>query len=372
MKIIQVLAIVFLVSIIGGCCGVGSIQDLKTITLPSARTPAATIYLIGDAGEVSGSATVLRQVKQDIDTMLDSSATQPEIGIIFLGDNIYPEGLREQDLAAIDAQLGILYNMPVKGWFVPGNHDWAREGPEGFTRILAQGAYINSVVENSGGKINAELLPSGGRPGPAVRNIGDLVTVVFLDSQWWLHTYSRGVTVEDAQKMRTAAVDSLHSILTKAGDTPVIIAAHHPLRTRGEHNKNTWYDRFFLTRHQDTNDKLYRSYIHDLHSVFQSFENNPQIYAAGHDHSLQVFDGAPDYVSGVTLVSGSGSKLTKVSHDSDLHFFAGKGNAEKGFMRVNVYDDKSLDIMVFTENNDGSSDGHLYQPAALRYIWPNP
>src|SRR5439155_1573469 len=62
------------------------------------------------------------------------------------------------------------------------NHDWDRHGPGGWDAVRREERFIAAA-----GGTGAALLPAGGCPGPAVVDVGKVVRLVALDTQWWLH-----------------------------------------------------------------------------------------------------------------------------------------------------------------------------------------
>ena len=111
---------------------------------------------------------------------------------------------------------------------------------------------------------------------------------------------------------------------------------------------------WFLPLHQDLPNPRYQKMRNALVKLFQKFPQQPLLYAAGHDHSLQVFDGAPFGVAGLVLVSGAGSKLSKVEEDPSLLFAAGRSQGEMGYMKIEFFAAGSDYLKVFT---DGTRQG---------------
>ena len=70
----------------------------------------------------------------------------------------------------------------AQGILVPGNHDWDRQGRDGWNAIRRQ----DSLVRQFGGD-DVRLLPHGGCPGPEVVDLGEHVRLIALDSEWWIH-----------------------------------------------------------------------------------------------------------------------------------------------------------------------------------------
>jgi hypothetical protein len=89
--------------------------------------------------------------------------------------------------------------------------------------------------------------------------------------------------------------------------------------------------------------------IQNIMSAFN--ENEPLIYAAGHDHDMQVleFGGAPRYM----LVSGSGiyGHVSGVGTGGPARY----AKAESGFMRLRSWADGRLHLTVFTIDHNAQA-----------------
>src|SRR2546426_5906653 len=81
----------------------------------------------------------------------------------------------------LSAQLRVLGASGARGIFVPGNHDWDRQGPGGWDAIRRQERFIAAV-----GDTGSALLPAGGCPGPALVDVGEGVRVLGLRTPWGL------------------------------------------------------------------------------------------------------------------------------------------------------------------------------------------
>lgn len=135
------------------------------------------IFLIGDAGELeNGHIPVIDWLKTNVDWNDDKNLA------IFLGDNIYPEGLPLEGApgyaeakTSLDYQLDLLRDKRSKGYFILGNHDWMAGKSGGWQRALNQVTYINSLQQP-----NLVAYPSNGCPGPVTVEVSDKVVVSTL------------------------------------------------------------------------------------------------------------------------------------------------------------------------------------------------
>ena len=293
--------------------------------------------------------------------------------VVFLGDNAYPEGLtearRDDAQRRLERQVQVVEDTPAEAIFIPGNHDWADGGPDGLTALRAQEAFLRG---------RARFLPANGCPGPALVDVPAVeprVRVVALDTQWWLHDWSRP-TDGCTPGTEAQVVEVLRAALET--DLPVVVAAHHPLATHGPHGGFfDWRAHLFpltalarwlwvplpgvgslypLSRRaappdQDLRADENREMRDALAAAFlDGAGRGPLLYAAGHEHSLQVLrSDIVDYV----LVSGAGSraKITPVASGPDTVF----AHEHAGFMALDVAPE-AIRLSVVEPVADGSSD----------------
>jgi hypothetical protein len=211
------------------------------------------------------------------------------------------------------------------GYFVLGNHDWARHGKNGWEAALRQEAFIDSA---GGGSVS--LRPGGGCPGPCVVDLGRRLRLVLLDTQWWLHGGPKPTdpTSNCSADAEPEIVDSLRAAINSAAGRLVVVAAHHPLVSGGEHGGHFgWENHLFPLRSiapwlwiplplagslypaarqegissQDLASRRYQRLIAAFRRAFADAQ--PALYASGHEHNLQVIAGGP---ARLELVSGGG------------------------------------------------------------------
>lgn len=349
-------------------CGVSTATEGEPVPLPSPAEIATSLFLIGDAGAPALDEPVLTALTAQVRAAPDTTV------IVFLGDNIYPSGLPDSGtFGRAEAERRLLAQVEVAtatgrpAYFVPGNHDWDYMGPDGWDAVRRQQAFIARH-----GRPWARLLPEGGCPGPATVDVGTWVRLVLLDTQWWLHHYTRPLHPDsdcptDAPQ---EIMDSLAAAIGSAGGRRVVVAGHHPLASGGRHGGYFgWQAHIFPLRafkswlwvplpiigsfiplarqqgatEQDLSGSLNQRMRRSFEAVFERYQ--PLVYAAGHDHDLQVIDGG-DGTARHLLVSGSGiyGHVTSVIPRPGTKFAA----SESGFMRIDVLADGRVRLGVLS------------------------
>ena len=309
-----------------------------------------------------------------------AAASAPHAVIVFLGDNVYPSGMPDSGAptrAAAERRLmqalRVVRASGARGLLVPGNHDWDSMQPGGWNAVLRQERFIAAA---GGGPA---LLPAGGCPGPAVVDIGAVVRLVALDSQWWLQDGPKpaGPTSSCPAATEGAVIDSVRAALRAAGKRAVVVVAHHPPESGGVHGGHFgWQDHIFPLRNikswlwiplpiigsvypiaraegissQDIPSHAYTRMRVALDSAFAGAPAPPLIYAAGHEHTLQVIAGTSTrYV----LVSGTGTfgHFDRVTALDSTRF----ARSASGFMRVEFLHDGRARLGVIIVDRAGSA-----------------
>ncbi len=306
------------------------------------------VYLVGDAGKMH--YPYAESLKAELADTASSSV------VIFLGDNIYPQGLpaagrgRAKAESTLRAQLALAGDGRVPTYFIPGNHDWAQGRPRGWRHVLAQQAWLDSLHHS-----NVHWLPRDGCPGPAEVALDAHTTLLLLDTQWFLHPWEKPAGEESACEAQTPddVFAALEDALRRNAHRQVVVVAHHPIITYGEHGgRFTWKDHLFpLTAWNDrlliplpgvgSLYPLYRSLFGNIqdvaHPTYRAMavrlrlllEQYPgTIYAAGHEHTLQLSQ--RDSVAYV--VSGSGAKTSAVAHGQYARFVSPR----QGYVRLTL------------------------------------
>lgn len=303
--------------------------------------------------------------------------SNPNSAIIFLGDNIYPQGLetlsksekkRNHSTKKMLAQIEPLKSYKGQVYFVPGNHDWKQGKWQGLKYIKEEARFVEDYFKSTSVANRNEhtFIPQDGLPGPHSIMLTDSIRLIAIDTQWWLQSQFFHKTPKPAGLNRKQTTEqfykSLDSLLWKAtvNKEKVIIAAHHPMFTNGHHSNrreplrsliNYTPLQFFgligLNRMlvQDIPQPRYNKMKKKLLAAFNKYEG--LIVVAGHEHMLQYFKDEKNF----HIVSGSGSKR---SHINKTRYKAGFMNDEEnGFFRLDFFNDRTIKAKVFGSETGG-------------------
>lgn len=292
--------------------------------------PAFRLVLIGDAGAPEPEDPTLALLGRWADAHPERTT------VVFLGDNIYPAGLRRD---AIERGERILRQQidatRAPKIFLPGNHDWGLSWNRPYEpgALARQQAFMDAHAEHG-----VSFAPRDGCPGPVAVELldpgGEIaggLTLLLLDLHWWL--------LEETERPVCEPIDSTMDFIAALRDElatrrhqNVIIAAHHPIRSGGPHGGYTrgfWRDlgialfyRFYAV--QDLVEPSYREAVGLISEV--ASESPPLAMVGGHDHSLQIIDGGDE--ARLVVVSGAATKVSRVTRIPGTLF----AHAHRGFV----------------------------------------
>ncbi|GAA4271958.1 metallophosphoesterase [Aquimarina gracilis] len=322
-----------------------------------------TFYLIGDAGYANaGQSTpaLLALRKYLNDNKQKGNYT------IFLGDNIYPDGMPKKDKKdraiaehRLDAQIEAVQDFEGQVYFIPGNHDWYNEGLKGLER---EEKYFEDKLDDK--KL---LKPKTGCALESIE-ISKNIQLIILDSQWYLEDWDKHPTINDncpEIKTREAMLLEVESEFKKNQNKTILFALHHPLYTNGVHG-----GQYAPVKHlypsqkkiplpvlgslamqirtagaistQDNQNKQYKSLVRRLETLAKGAERI--IFASGHEHSLQYIE----HEGIKQIVSGAGAKNSYATLSNDGLFAYGG----QGFARLDIYKDGSSWVSYFESKNN--------------------
>jgi hypothetical protein len=228
-----------------------------------------------------------------------------------------------------------------RGFFVAGNHDWGNlYGLEGLRRIRNQ----EQMLDAYGNRPRVDLYPEAGLPGPQVVDAGEGVRFVFLDTHWWLQASHDHI-------LRDTVFFNVREILRGSADRALVFVSHHPFVSGGTHGGPVpiWRGMGLLwllnktgSLVQDLNSPVYRELQGGLEQLFREI-HQPLIYAAGHDHSLQVIEGIGPEKPQWSLVAGSASKTGDVGPAPGMRV----GLDLPGYMRLAFRRDGAVELHVY-------------------------
>ena len=339
--------ILFLAALILNACATYKTQYNDTsqnIKTSKSKEISHTFYLIGDAGNSAD-----RNGNPTLETLKTALSSADKKGtLLFLGDNVYPEGYDKTDLAKdrLDAQIDLGKAYKGRTIFLPGNHDWYN----GLDALKDQ----EKRVEKALGKDS--FLPENGCPIEKV-DISDDVVLIILDTQWYLTNWDNHPKINDDCEIKTRAkfFDEFEGLLKKAQGKTAIVAMHHPMFTMGPHGAQYSFGSHLKplpllgtlknilrktsgVSNADLQNKKYNELKKRIVTLAQ--QNEKTIFVSGHEHSLQyiVEDNIPQ------IVSGAGSKENPTKLTKSGLFSAGK----QGYAKLVIYKDGSSHVQFFS------------------------
>ncbi len=322
-----------------------------------------TFYLIGDAGYANegGSTPALLAFEKYLEN-------NKEIGnyAIFLGDNIYPDGMPEENADdrgiaehRLNAQIDAVKDFDGQVYFIPGNHDWYNEGLKGLAR---EEQYFEKILKDK--KV---FRPSKGCALESIE-VTDNIQLIILDSQWYLEDWDKHPTINDncpEIKTREAMFLEIESELKKNQDKTIFFTLHHPLYTNGVHGgkyapvKHLYPSQKKLplpvlgslamqlrtsgaVSPQDNQNVFYKSLVRRLETIAKGSDRI--VFASGHEHSIQYIEH-----NGIKqIVSGAGAKNSYATLGNDGLFAYGG----QGFVRLDIYTNGSTWVSYFGAKNN--------------------
>lgn len=330
---------------------IGCIFSIQTFC--QSKEPFYTLYLLGDAGKATDGQT-------NTINIIKSQLKGSNEGIVFLGDNIYQQGMpepwhenRKEAEEAIDPQIELAKAFNGQSYFIPGNHDWAQGRTFGWSQVLRQEQYVEDRLDSAD-----VFKPDNGCPGPVQVDITEELLLILIDTQWFLHRWEKpNEEMGGCEYSKPIDVmQALDEIMARNAHRKIVVATHHPMFTYGEHGKVFKAKHYFIPpliggiyplyrslfgSVQDLPNPKYKAMRNALVNILEKYPN--VIHAAGHEHSLQY-----SYKDSVHyIVSGSGSKTTYVKQKGYAEF----AESVNGFAKIKFFKSGKTELEVWRDNN---------------------
>jgi DNA repair exonuclease SbcCD nuclease subunit len=335
------------------------------------------IFLIGDTGNVHrhGTDPVLETLRSHFDEDQHSA-------VIFLGDNIYPRGLppkgnilRKDAENALIAHKNALKDYHGKVLFISGNHDWNKGRQDGYDYVLRQEKYLEKLFAKN------VMFPSNGCPGPTEINVNPNLTIILINTQWWLQPGYRPIGKDCGCRVESEEdfFNQLTSILENNKGKRIVIAGHAPVYSYAIHGGRyklrhhlfplTIYHRrayvplpligsllpIYRKYFGAKEDIAHPRYRHLRKRLIEIFKSHPGIiYASGHEHNLQHISKDHNHY----IVSGAGSKLKYVLKEGkNLKF----GMKAKGFFKLRFDTEGDVFLSTWVIDHDSEKGRMVYE-----------
>lgn len=329
------------------------------------------ILLIGDAGEIN-------PVQQAVLSHAIAQTLPGKTMALFLGDNIYPKGLelngekKSSAEAILRSQFEGLRKNNVPVYFIPGNHDWDKSGPNGYEKIIAANTFINNQLDSF-----LQMIPADACPGPYDLTVSDNLVIVALDSEWWLYPFNNHTSNSDCDcKTKRDVLGRLEDIIRRNNKKLIIFATHHPFKTYGNHggyysftehlfpltglNKNLYIPlpvigslypllRKTFPPAEDNGNVLNKDMQQTVTDILKKHRN--VVHVSGHEHTLQLIQGEL-----LQIVSGAGCKYTAVKKGAGSLY----ADAKSGYVIADVLMDNSIRFSFFTFDSNNIQQSFVY------------
>ncbi|WP_031428381.1 metallophosphoesterase [Flavimarina sp. Hel_I_48] len=329
---------------------------------PSEKKIDKTFYLVGDAGlSNAGESTIALRT---FSNYLKKNGAKGDY-TIFLGDNIYPEGMpkkgeeyREISEHRLDVQYESTAGFEGETFIIPGNHDWYNQGLLG---LIRQQDYLNNKFND-----DEVFQPRNGCPLVAY-DVNDNVHLIIIDTQWYLEDWNQNPTInqecsiKDRERFFMEIADEIKHNQQKT----IVFAMHHPMYTNGVHGGKFAFSKHLYPSKSrfplpglaslvteirtqggvSKQDRFNEKYNELMRRLKEIAGDKRIIFASGHEHTLQYIE--HDDVH--QIVSGAGSKESYSSLGYDGLFSYGG----QGFAVLDVFKDGSSYVRYYgSQGND--------------------
>lgn len=335
------------------------------------------VILVGDSGNIKRS-----QPDELLELLKNHLPSNKQSSVIFLGDNVYPQGLpdeghrlRKDAEAVLNKHHEALQDYEGKVIFISGNHDWNKGKSDGIEYVLRQEKYINKLFDHK-----SYFVPENGCPGPTEININEHLVIIAINTQWWVQKGFRPIGKNNGCDVESEAdfFEKLDATLAKNAGKRILVIGHYPLYSYSLHGgkykfkhhlfpftiykKKAFlplpvfgsllplYRKYFGAR-EDLSHPRFKILRRRLKDIFRKYPG--LIYAAGHEHNLQYIEKYNNHF----IVSGAASKANYVIDGKHSKF----GISGKGFFKLKFYANNKVKTEALITDKDNPMGELVYQ-----------
>ncbi len=355
--------ILFFTICLSSCATYKSTPPLQT-SQTQKNKPYHSIYLISNSDEQKKPPFESAEVLIDL-------LKENESSILWLGNNSIKNGNPDTSTFSNKTELNetlkrrYQFFSQFKGdkYFITGQNEWDKGGRQGFREVQALEYYVEDVLD-----LGNVYRPDNGCPGPEEIHLSDDVTLLLINTQWFLHNWDRpdsedGCDVNNEIEFLAELEDAIKRNYNKK----IIVAGHHSLTSSGKYggyfsakthlfpltlaNDNLYIplpglgsiyvlNRHFLGEHQDISNYKYKRMINSFEEFFSQHEN--LIYVSGHEQSLEYFRNGNMHL----VNSGSFSKSSPINSKKATFV-----SSDKGFGKIDLYENGDVWLRFYSSES---------------------
>ncbi len=295
---------------------------------------------------------------------LDKEENKANFTLLLLGD------LRQKNNENEDTLVSFIQRIQKRGAkviAVTGDRDWDKSGLHGLDTVKALEHRFKTKIGHN------IFFPKKNCPGPYVKDIGEDIRLIAINSQWWLHHYRKMLPVDSEcdQITKVQILDDLTEAIETAKERKVIIITHHPITSGGVYGGNshlkghlfpfshdkpnnktflplygTFYNKYRqnIGTTQDFSSDEYEAYISDIEGVLTDYED--VVVCSSHEYDLQVLKINNNF----QIISGSFLKSAQVNSIKNTLY----KNKSRGFVKVETTDNKELISKIYLYDKEAN------------------
>ncbi len=267
--------------------------------------------------------------------------------VLFTGNNVFPS-LSETLSGNFDEQKTSLQYQSWRNFqgtigMVPGLTDWAYGTDNGKDMVKWEYKTMHKLFAGKN-----FYMPDWACPGPVEIPLTDSLTVILIDTQWWLHPFDTRLGKCDLEDESDVWIN-LQDALRRNRNKQTVVVGYHPIVSYGEFGGHystaasifgfpvALYRKLLGTRF-DLSYPDYQQVSSRMRALLEEFPNI--IYASSHERNFQYLtENKVHYIIGGSLAGGTYIKEKKLTC----------GDREAGFSRIDFYKNGKVVLNFFPE-----------------------